>query len=115
MKAQVIIESGRTTVTIEGQVLQVRDLQVMPSVELGIAPQLIVRLPTDQSIDFDGVVYVERDPSDEQVMAAAADWVASVDRDVLISLVQSRLITMSDNPITKTLDVITELIRADHG
>lgn len=111
MKAHVTISDGHTLVSLDGaEPIAVADLQVVPSPEVGVRPRLMLNIPADAEFDFDGVVYAVGEPDDEAVRAAAAGWIREADVDSISAIVQSRLRTLSDDPIAKTIEVIAELI-----
>lgn len=75
----------------------------------GQPAQVTVHAPA--GVTGDGLVTVVRDPTPGEVLAAVADWLASIDPAQLVPVVESRFVSFADNPVSLTVQVLTELAR----
>lgn len=72
-------------------------------------PTVTVSSPGTGTIEGQGIVKVVEEPTEADVFGALAVWLDTVDPGVLIPLVESRLVSLSQHPVAETLKVLAEL------
>lgn len=74
-------------------------------------PTLTVQAPVDGTIEGQGIVKVLVEPTEADILTALAEWIETIDPTHLVSLVEVRLVSLSQHPVAETLKVLSELAR----
>jgi len=107
-KYKLSVSPGGITAQVDGQDVPAPRAVSLVS-EAGGVPTLTLEYPSIVEIEGEGVVQVLSEPTDEDVFGILAGWLASLNVDELLEVVNSRMMTLRDNPVKKTIEVLTEM------
>lgn len=104
------------TATPGGSTLRVGDT-VIDNAEVTVTtdpngvPTVTVTAPASGTVEGQGIVKVMVEPTEADILTALAGWLETIDPAQLAAMVDQRLVSLSQHPVTETVKVLAELAR----